>query len=133
MNGTACTAGRGPGSLPHRLPGQNAGQRLEIPAAVRALHGTDVSLRGYMLPLDAGGTGVGLFVLTASIDSCHWGIMGLPNEWVLVRMAGGARVPFKQFQPFTVFGRFSVAPQWAAGQLTGLYELTGTMISAGGL
>jgi len=51
-----------------------------------------------MLPVDVTADGVRGFVLTSSIDSCHWGLIGLPNEWVLVDMADDRRVPFLKLQ-----------------------------------
>jgi len=76
---------------------------------------------------------VASFILTSSIDSCHWGMIGLPNEWILVTLAGGQRVPFLQFQPVTVFGRLAVEPSWRGSTLTGLYQLSAEFVSADGL
>lgn len=104
-----------------------------LPPEVLSLHNRPVSIRGYMLPIDVAGGGVRSFILTSSIDSCHWGMLGLPNEWVLVEMAGMARVPFLKYQPVTVFGRLSVEPSFRGGRLGGLYQLRAEFMSADGL
>jgi hypothetical protein len=78
---------------------------LALPAPVRALNGQTVSVRGYMLPIDADGGKVTSFILTASMDSCHFGMIGQANEWIMVRMAPGRHVPFPKGVPITVFGR----------------------------
>jgi hypothetical protein len=117
---------------PHLSPGRGeAATRVEIPAAVAALHGTKVSVRGYMLPVDATAAGVTTFILTSSIDSCHWGMTGQAHEWVMVRMA--APVPFLKFQPVTVFGRLAVEPAWRGTHLAGLYQMQAEFLSADGL
>jgi hypothetical protein len=89
-------------------------------------------VRGYVLPVDVNSDGVATFILTSSIDSCHWGMTGLPHEWVLVQVTGGARVPFLKYQPVTVFGRLSVEPQWRGGRLIGLYSLAAEYLAGDG-
>lgn len=106
---------------------------LALPADVVNLHGKAASIRGYMLPIDVNAAGVRSFILTSSIDSCHWGMIGLPNEWVVVEMAEGRRVPFVKFQPVTVFGRMSVEPQYRGDRLSGLYQIRGEYMSVDGL
>jgi hypothetical protein len=112
---------------PHASPG--GGGSLAIPDEVQKLHGRPASIRGYMLPLDLDGSRVTTFILTASIDACHFGMVGQPNEWVLVRMQPGRHVPFAKLQPITVFGRLSVGPEWQAGELVSLYRMTGDLIA----
>jgi hypothetical protein len=106
---------------------------LALPEEVVALHGKAVSIRGFMLPIDVNAAGVKTFILTSSIDSCHWGMIGLPTEWVLVEMADNRRVPFLKFQPVTVFGRMSVEPSYRGGRLSGLYQIRGEYMSGDGL
>jgi hypothetical protein len=110
-----------------------AAEALVLPDAVVALHGRPASIRGFMLPIDVNASGVASFILTASIDSCHWGMIGLPHEWVLVEMAGSKRVPYLKYQPVTVFGRLSVEPQYRGTRLSGLYQLRAEFITADGL
>jgi hypothetical protein len=104
-------------------------QILTLPEAVKALAGHNVSVRGYMLPVDLDGGRVTSFLLTSSIDSCHFGMIGQANEWIMVTMAPGRYVPFPKSVPITVFGRLSVAPRMAGGGLSGLYEMTAEAIA----
>jgi hypothetical protein len=96
---------------------------LQIPPAVRALHDTKASVRGYMLPIDVDPSGVRTFVLTATLDSCHWGMVGLPNTWVWIQMAGDRRVPYVKDRPVVLFGSLDVDPRWLGTRLTGLYQM----------
>jgi hypothetical protein len=112
-----------PGSKP-QLPNQ----KLVLPAEVSSLNGTTIAVRGYMLPIDAKPDGVSKFILTPSIDTCHWGMLGLANEWLLIEMAGNKRVPYMRFQPVVMFGRLSIEPQWRGSALTGLYKMRGDFI-----
>lgn len=105
------------------------GQALVLPPEVTALDGKLISVRGYMLPLDLAGTRVTQFILTASIDSCHFGLVGQPNEWMLVTMAAGKHVPFPKARPITVFGRFSAKAEWQGRQLVSLYRITADAIA----
>src|SRR5919198_427564 len=57
-----------------------------IPAEARRLNGQRVSIRGYMVPLVADAHGVSAFILSASIDSCHFGLLGGMTEWIDVRL-----------------------------------------------
>jgi hypothetical protein len=106
---------------------------LDIPPSILALHGKPASIRGFMLPIDVNASGVSRFILTSSIDSCHWGMVGQAHEWVLVEIAGGQRVPFLKFQPVTVFGKLSVEPQWRGTQLSSLYQLRAEFFAGDGL
>jgi hypothetical protein len=102
---------------------------LRIPPDVAALDGHAVSVRGYMLPVTLEGGGVTKFLLTATIDSCHFGMIGQANEWIMVTMAAGRHVPFPKGTPMTVFGRLAVKPQMRNGGLAGLYELTADVVT----
>lgn len=120
----------------HEAPGARAEGSpapLAIPPDIVALHGTRASVRGFMLPIDIDAGGVRSFLLTASIDSCHWGAIGLPNEWILVEMTDGARVPFVKFQPVTVFGTLSVEPSYRGARLSGLYQIRAEWLSVDAL
>lgn len=113
---------------PHGVRPQLPNQPLAIPPEVTALNGTTLAVRGYMLPIDAKPDGVSQFILTPTIDSCHWGMLGMANEWVLVEMGEGKRVPYVRFQPVVMFGRLRVEPQWRGSALTGLYTMRGDYI-----
>jgi hypothetical protein len=113
---------------PHAATASND-RTLALPPEVKALDGHAVSVRGYMLPIDVDGGKVTSFILTATIDSCHFGMIGQANEWIMVKMAPGRHVPFPKGAPITVFGRLSVAPQMAGGGLSQLYQLTADAIA----
>jgi hypothetical protein len=102
---------------------------LHLPATVKALDGRQVSVRGFMLPLQTDSGRVTRFILTATLDSCHFGMIGQANEWILVAMTPGKHVPFPRLTPITVFGRLAVRPQMRAGRLAGLYEITADAIA----
>jgi hypothetical protein len=118
--------------LPHPVASAPSAS-LAIPPEVVALHGKPASVRGYMLPVDVNAEGVKTFILTSTIDSCHWGMTGQPHEWILVEMAEDRRVPFVKFQPVTVFGRLAVEPIWRGAHLAGLYQIRADYLSADGL
>jgi hypothetical protein len=102
---------------------------LHLPANVEALDGRQASVRGFMLPLETAGGRVTRFILTATLDACHFGTIGQANEWILVTMAQGRDVPFPKLTPITVFGRLAIRPRTRAGRLAGLYEMTADAIA----
>jgi hypothetical protein len=109
--------------------GKSSAAALDIPPEVSALDGRRVSIRGYMLPLAIEQDRVSEFILTSSIDSCHFGTVGLMNEWVLVSMAAGRHVPFPKAAPITVFGRLAVGPEMQGTLLTSVYRMTADAIA----
>lgn len=113
---------------PHAASAQE-GDVLSIPDEVLALHGKKASVRGYMLPVDVEGDHVKRFILTASIDSCHFGMIGQANEWILVTMTPGRYVPFPKLTPITVLGRLGVEPEMRGGRLVSLYQMTADAIA----
>ncbi len=82
-----------------------------------------------MLPLDANAARVSTFLLTSSMDSCHFGMIGQANEWILVTMNAGRSVPFPKGVPITVFGRLSIHPDMRRGTLAALYTLSADAIT----
>jgi hypothetical protein len=113
---------------PHAAEPISTGQ-LIVPEDIRALDGRRVSVRGYMLPVDLRGDRVSTFLLTSSMDSCHFGMVGQANEWIMVTMSGNHTVPFPRAVPITVFGRLSVQPELRGGALASLYSLTGDAVA----
>jgi hypothetical protein len=113
---------------PHAAEPISTGE-LIVPQHIRALDGQRVSVRGYMLPVDVRGDRISAFLLTSSIDSCHFGMIGQANEWIMVAMSGSQTVPFPRSVPITVFGRLSVQPEVRHGGLVRLYSLTGDAIA----
>jgi hypothetical protein len=111
---------------PHR-PAAQAPPAIKVPADIQKLDGTRVSLRGYQLPINLDRRGVSVFLLSGSIDSCHFGTVGAVNEWVLVSM--NSPVPYEMGRAVTVFGRFKIAPEYAGGDIVGLYEMAGDHIA----
>lgn len=108
--------------LPDPLDPSSKAPQNVIPAAVKALHGKQVALDGFMLPLDLTPEGVSVFMLNASIDLCYFGAPVRMNEWVLVKMKAGKRAKFTHLST-TVKGRFEVGEETRNGRVTSLYRL----------
>lgn len=108
--------------LPQR-PRAGEGARA-IPAEAMRLNGRPVSIRGYMVPLDATPAGVSSFILSSSIDSCHFGLLGGMTDWVHVKIRGNARIPSAGLNALTVFGTFQAGEEVEAGYVKTLYRLT---------
>jgi hypothetical protein len=95
----------------------------QVPAPIKALNGKQVSIRGFMLPLDLDNTGVGEFMLNGSLDMCYFGAPVRMNEWVLVRMAGTKKARFTHL-PIVVSGKLEVGEQMKNGRVMSLYRMS---------
>lgn len=100
-----------------------------IPADARAWNGRKVSIRGYVVPVDVDRSGIREFVLSASVDSCHFGVLGGPDEWIYVAMAEGTRIPTTGVSPVTVFGVLDVGEDVQGGIVNSLYRMRGERIA----
>ena len=98
-----------------------------IPDEVRALNGQERSIRGFMLPLRFSSDGVSEFLLTASVDSCHFGIVPFITDWIRVEMTEG--VPFPGTAPITVFGTFYVDVETNGDDVVGIYRMEGRAVA----
>lgn len=107
---------------PHPVRGRAAA--VVVPPDVLRLSGTRVSVRGYMLPLEAAAGGVTSFLLMKAVDSCHFGTLaGAANEWIAARVAAGRFVPYAPGRPVTAFGTLTVQPEYVDGTLSQLYAM----------
>jgi hypothetical protein len=68
-------------------------------------------------------------VLSASVDSCHFGVLGGPDEWIYVTMAGGTRIPRTGVSPVTIFGVLEVGEDVRSGVVDSLYRMRGERIA----
>ena len=101
-----------------------AKRRDALPAAVRALDGKLVSVRGFAVPADVDGDRVSAFLLLAQNDlDCCFGESARMNQWILVRVRDGERVQLDLLQPMRVSGRLAVGEEVSGGIVLSLYRL----------
>ena len=104
-----------------KTPG--ADQSESIPAAVRALDGTKVSIVGYMTPIDFDKDGVKSFLLTNYPGGCCFGMVPRLNEWVEVELEGERRVEYSYFDPIVMRGVLQVGEARSGEVVTSLYRM----------
>lgn len=100
-----------------------------IPAGARTFNNRKVSIRGYVVPVDVTRDGTREFVLSSNIDSCHFGVIGGPAEWVYVTMANGRTIPSVGTTPVTVFGVLSVGEDVRDGVVDSVYRMRGERVA----
>lgn len=100
-----------------------------IPAGARAFHQRKVSIRGYVVPVDVDRRGIREFILSSNIDSCHFGVIGGPDEWIYVTMTGDRRIPAPGTLPVTIFGVIDVGEQVSGGVADSLYRMRGDRVA----
>jgi hypothetical protein len=103
----------------------------KMPASISDLNGKRISIRGYMIPLEFGG-GVSSFILVPTLDLCHFGMVGLPNQWVLVKMKGGKKTRYSVYQPITVFGTLSAGESLDSSVMSSIYRMEADAIAIHG-
>ena len=95
-----------------------------IPASIRALDGTEVAIRGFMLPLKIDGGLVREFLLMRDQSMCCFGVVPNLNDWVSVKMpAPGVKAIMDQ--PVIIFGRLEVGEIYDHGMLSSIYRMEG--------
>jgi len=103
--------------------------RSLIPESARAFNNRKVSIRGYVVPVDVDRQGTREFVLSSNIDSCHFGVIGGPEEWVYVTMVAGRAIPNVGTTPVTVFGLLSVGEDVRDGVVDSVYRMRGDRVA----
>jgi hypothetical protein len=100
-----------------------------IPAAIRALDGKHVAIKGFMLPLKVEGGVVTELLIMKDQSMCCYGSTPKINEWVSVRMKHKGVKPLMD-QPVTLFGQLHVGEARENGYLVGIYRLDGERMEA---
>ncbi len=93
-----------------------------VPAKVMELHGKDVKVIGYMLPVDFDSGEVKSFMLLNNQMGCCFGIMPRANDFVYVEMPEGKSAKYMTDIPLRVTGRLKIGEGNLVG---GLYTMTG--------
>ena len=94
----------------------------QIPDWIKALNDKEVSVRGYMLPMNFHQGLATDFLILRNQSMCCYGIPPKINEWVSVRMIGKGVKPIMD-EPVTVCGIFHVGDVRERGELVGIYRL----------
>lgn len=96
--------------------------RETIPEEIRKLHGTRVSVDGFMLPLDFHDGGVNLFVLNASYDMCQFGAPTVVTQRVDVTMTNDRRTAYTH-TPIRVYGVLEVGEEYEDGRVISISRM----------
>ncbi len=94
----------------------------QIPDGIKALNEKEVSVRGFMLPMNFQGGLATDFLILRNQSLCCYGVIPNITEWVNVRMIGKGVKPIMD-QPVTLSGRFHVGEVREHGSLVGIYSL----------
>ena len=94
----------------------------QIPDGIKALNDKEVSVRGYMLPMNFQAGLATDFLILRNQSMCCYGVHPEITEWVNVRMIGKGVKPIMD-QPVTVCGTFHVGDVREHGSLVGIYRL----------
>jgi hypothetical protein len=102
----------------------------KIPEKIKQLNGQKVALTGFMMPVRVDDAGmVEEFALNGNYDMCFYGAPSSLNQWVHVKMQGGAKAKFSH-SPTTVSGTLEVGELVQDGEVISLYRLNGHKASA---
>ena len=94
----------------------------QIPDGIKALNEKEVSVRGFMLPLNFRGGLATDFLILRNQSLCCYGIRPKITEWINVRMIGKGVKPIMD-EPVTVCGTLHVGDVRERGSLVGIYRL----------
>lgn len=103
----------------------------DIPDKVKSLDKTDITIQGYMIPLEGDDEGrIKTFVLVKDQMSCCFGGNPRLNAWIFVKMKDKKFAEYVDFVPITVSGHFEVGMSKLKGQVSCLYRLEGDVVKA---
>lgn len=95
---------------PQDYLGPDEGPQRTIPQRVLELNKKNVSITGFMMPVNAGPDGCSSFVLVRDRVFCCYGMPPGLTDWIMVQMQDGRKVEYRKDTPTTVFGELDVSP-----------------------
>lgn len=109
-------------------PEDYAEDEFNFPPRIADLHEQEISIVGYMIPLEWDGTKVPEFMLVRDLLGCCFGGAPQPDEWMEVVMEGEGADYFP-YIPVLVTGKLSVEGiEDEAGYAAGCFVLTGKSV-----
>lgn len=109
-------------------PAEEKKPEFSIPDAIKALHGKQVMVAGYMMPIDFEDGGTNEFVLTRQVPSCFYCVPPQLNDWVEVKMKDGKRVPYVPDGLIELYGTIEVGEMQEDGFVVNMYRMTGMKV-----
>ena len=103
----------------------------KIPADVRALDATRVTIKGFMQPIDFDAEGVKSFALTAIPGGCCFGAIPRLNEWVVVHMPDDQRAEYAYYDPVRISGEISIGEIYSGDTVLSLYRMVPDKVEIG--
>ena len=93
-----------------------------VPEKIRAMNGKDISVRGFMFPLESDGERLTTFMLVKDQASCCFGGIPKVNHWIYVQMVGDKKADYVDSVPVTVYGKLSIGTT-TVEEMKGLYSV----------
>lgn len=97
----------------------------QIPAAIRALSGRKVAVRGFMVPIEFTRNETRSFLLVRNRMVCCFGMLVGLNEWIYVRMKEDRAARWLNDIPVTVYGTLTVGEDIRDGMVLSVYRMEG--------
>jgi hypothetical protein len=111
---------------PLRNPWEKNPPRFYPPDFIQSLDGTQISISGFVIPLDYDGKSMQNFIIVPTVDMCHYGQIGGPNEWMIVTMKG--RTEYVADHEVTVYGKLQVGEEFKDGVFQSFYRMNGIAV-----
>ena len=100
---------------------------MEMPADIRAFHGKQVAIKGFIMPLDSDGERVKSFLLVDQLVTCLF-CQGLGmDQWVMVNVNNpkGVKIKDEDYEsPITVYGTIDIGEKQEDGLVVSIYRMT---------
>lgn len=103
------------------------GEGFEFPDHLKALHGKEITISGYMIPGRIRKNMVKDFMLVRDLAGCCFGGAPNPDEWIDVVMVGEAEAEYLRYLPIKVRGKLTlIGEQDQEGYAVGVYRMQAT-------
>lgn len=94
-----------------------------VPEHIRKLNGQNISIKGFMLPVETKKDRVLSFLLMPDQQACCFGRVPEPNEWLVVDMLPQNGAPILMDQLIEIDGQLEVEEKWEDGFFVGIYHV----------
>ena len=94
-----------------------------VPEHIRKLNGQNISIKGFMLPVETKKDRVLSFLLMPDQQACCFGRVPEPNEGLVVDMLPQNGAPILMDQLIEIDGQLEVEEKWEDGFFVGIYHV----------
>lgn len=96
---------------------------MRIPERIRNLHGQEIAILGFMMPMAGTVDALTEFILVRSMMICCYGVAPEMTEWILVEASAGQKIPYRRNIPVVIRGKLEIEEDIDRGFVVSLLKM----------